>query len=98
MRLFQARNFLPCIALSLFATAVFSQQQLFLSPQTAQQQQGTTSPGCVPVPGGPPCPPTIPSASDFTRGGAPSSGGLPSVTGGGVPTLRSPQSGTHQSA
>src|SRR5258705_466485 len=60
------------IALCLAATASYSQQPSFSTQAQSQQPHP-----CVQTPGGPPCLPAMPTASDYSRSG--------------VPTIRSPQ-------
>jgi polysaccharide export outer membrane protein len=104
MRLNRARIALILVVLSLFSATAFSQSLFQIqSPQQQQQQQQQqlqqqSSPGCVPVPGGPPCPPTIPTASDYSRGvgSQPSAvmpgSGIPSITGSQTPRPPQPES------
>lgn len=60
------------LALAWAAIPALSQQPSYTTQSTQYQQAQP----CVQLPGGPPCPPTMPTASDFERSG--------------VPTVRSP--------
>src|SRR5689334_5875682 len=93
-----SRWYLGMAAIGLVLWSADSRSQML-----QQFYQGIQPPGnqpCVQVPGGAPCPPQVPTASDYSRGGtggvtSGSVGGgssIPTITGGTPPAQRQPES------